>query len=162
MVLATPQVSSYFLVDLKILIESGLYILPYVFGAELWPNRIRSFGSALSQCFHWLFIFAMAYGSPSLLAQTHNWGAFLFFAGWCLISAIYVYFMVPEIAGLSVEEIDHLFTGSWFNAHKRSKRLKPSDVVVGDRLQREFDPEKTMDTERCVPISTKGEKTMAQ
>lgn len=30
----------------------GLYTLPYLFGAELWPNRIRSFGGAISQCFH--------------------------------------------------------------------------------------------------------------
>jgi hypothetical protein len=30
----------------------GLYTLPYLFGAELWPNRIRSFGGAVSQCFH--------------------------------------------------------------------------------------------------------------
>lgn len=112
-----------------VLTFEGLYILPYVFGAELWPNRIRSFGSALSQCFHWLFIFAMAYASPSLLAQTHNWGAFLFFAGWCLTAAIYVYFMVPEVAGLTVEEIDHLFAGSWFNAHKRAKRLVAVDAV---------------------------------
>lgn len=102
---------------------AGLYILPYIFGAELWPNRIRSFGAALSQSFHWLFIFAMAYGAPSLLSQTHNWGAFLFFAAWCLISAIYVYFVVPEIAGLSMEEIDHLFTGSWFTAYRRSETL---------------------------------------
>ena len=37
----------------------GLYTLPYLFGAELWPNRIRSFGGALSQCFHWMFYFAI-------------------------------------------------------------------------------------------------------
>ncbi|KAG7141684.1 quinate permease like protein [Verticillium longisporum] len=30
----------------------GLFILPYVFGGELWPNRIRSFGRALGQTFH--------------------------------------------------------------------------------------------------------------
>jgi MFS family permease len=30
----------------------GLFVLPYVFGGELWPNRIRSFGGAISQCFH--------------------------------------------------------------------------------------------------------------
>ncbi len=30
----------------------GLFILPYVFGGELFPNRLRSFGGALSQCFH--------------------------------------------------------------------------------------------------------------
>ena len=30
----------------------GLFILPYVFGGELWPNQIRSLGGAISQCFH--------------------------------------------------------------------------------------------------------------
>lgn len=32
--------------------------------------------------------------------------------------------MVPELAGLSVEEIDGLFTGPWFKAYKLSRRRK--------------------------------------
>ena len=99
-----------------------MFILPYVFGGELWPNHIRSFGGALSSCFHWLFIYAMAYGTPSLLEKTNNWVAFIFFASWCFIALIYVYLMVPETAGLSVEEIDEMFKGPWFNAYKRTKR----------------------------------------
>lgn len=30
--------------------------------------------------------------------------------------------MVPEIAGLSVEEIDALFKGPWFNAFRKPKQ----------------------------------------
>ncbi|KAI0155692.1 general substrate transporter [Pestalotiopsis sp. NC0098] len=106
----------------------GLLILPYVFGAELWPNRIRSFGSAMSQTFHWLFYYGVNAGMPSLLAQTNNWGAFIFFAAWCFIALIYVYLTVPEIAGLSVEELDAIFKGSWFHAYKTTRK---SRVVVG-------------------------------
>ena len=102
--------------------NKGLLILPYVFGGELWPNRIRSFGGAMGQTFHWLFIYGFQFGLPSLLAKTNNWGAFIFFAGWCFIALFYVYLMVPEIAGLSVEEIETIFKGPWFNAYKRSKR----------------------------------------
>lgn len=58
----------------------------------------------------------MVYGAPSLLEQTHNWGAFIFFGSWCFISLVYVYLMVPESSGLSVEELDRIFSGSWFNA----------------------------------------------
>ncbi|KAH7127446.1 general substrate transporter [Dactylonectria macrodidyma] len=94
----------------------GLFVLPYIFGGELWPNRIRSFGGAVSQTFHWLFIYAVKYSIPSLLKSTDNWGAFLFFAGWCFLALLYVFFMVPETSGLSVEEIDHLFKGPWFSA----------------------------------------------
>ncbi|KFX99698.1 hypothetical protein V497_01539 [Pseudogymnoascus sp. VKM F-4516 (FW-969)] len=107
----------------------GLLILPYVFGAELWPDRIRSFGGALGATFHWLFIYGFQYGLPSLLAKTDNWGAFLFFACWCFMSLLYVYLMVPEIAGLSVEEIDALFKGPWFNAFRRPKQ---PDVIDSD------------------------------
>ncbi|KAK7221535.1 hypothetical protein V2G26_009538 [Clonostachys chloroleuca] len=68
----------------------------YVFGSELWPNRIRSFGAALSQTFHWLFIYGVKFSIPSLLKATNNWGAFIFFAGWCALALGHVYVMVPE------------------------------------------------------------------
>jgi hypothetical protein len=51
-----------------------------------------------------------------------NWGAFLFFAGWCFLGLLYVFFMVPEVSGLTVEEIDTLFKGPWFNAWRVSRR----------------------------------------
>ena len=72
------------------------------------------------------------------------------------MSAIYVYFMVPEIAGLSVEEIDHLFTGSWFNAHKRSKKVAHTEA--GAVFDSEEDPEKVSDPGQCVEVSGKPEK----
>jgi hypothetical protein len=75
----------------------------------------------MGQIFHWLFIYAFSFGLPSLLANTDNWGAFIFFAGSCFISLIYVYLTVPEVAGLSVEEIDGVFKGPWFDAYKRSR-----------------------------------------
>ncbi|KAK6381560.1 hypothetical protein LTS17_004618 [Exophiala oligosperma] len=106
----------------------GLFVLPYLFGGELWPNRIRSFGGALSQCFHWLFFFAMNFAVPSLLSSTHNWGAFLLFAGWCFIAICYVFLLVPETSGLSVEEIDELFQGSWFHAYKTKR--KPRVIAI--------------------------------
>lgn len=102
--------------------------MPYVFGGELWPNHLRSFGAALGQTFHWLFLYAMNFGTPSLLEKTNNWGAFIFFAAFCFIALLYVYLIVPEISGLSVQEIDHLFKGPWLNAHRSSL---PSSGIDG-------------------------------
>ncbi|KAB8218455.1 general substrate transporter [Aspergillus novoparasiticus] len=87
----------------------GLYTLPYLFGAELWPSRIRSFGGALSQCFHWLFYFAITKATPSLFTGLHTWGAFVLFAGFCLVALVYTFFLVPETSGLSLEEINKIF-----------------------------------------------------
>lgn len=48
---------------------------------------------------------------------------------------IYVYLMVPELSGLSVEEIDHLFQGPWFNAYKRSKKARVITSEETDDLE---------------------------
>lgn len=63
-----------------------------------------------------------------------NWGAFIFFAGWCFISLIYVFLMVPETAGYSLEELDRVFEGSWFMAF-RTKSGAPVDIINGQKLE---------------------------
>ncbi|KAJ6157701.1 hypothetical protein N7470_005293 [Penicillium chermesinum] len=110
----------------------GLYMLPYLFGGEVWPNRIRSFGGAISQCFHWLFFFAMLFALPSLLDATNNWGAFLFFAGCCFLAQVYVFFMVPETSGLSVEELDEVFEGPWLSAYRYSRKRNQLVIEAAD------------------------------
>ena len=62
-----------------------------------------------------------------MLQETHNWGAFLFFAGACLLSIVYVFFVVPETSGMSVEQLNQIFEGPWYTAYKRSKSL---DIIV--------------------------------
>lgn len=112
-------------------ILTGLMVLPYIFGSELWPNNIRSFGTAFGSTFHWIFVYAIKYSVPPLLSSTHNWGAFIFFAGWCGFAWLYVFFMVPEVAGMEVEEIDRLFEGPWFKAYRtRPKHLL--ECIDGD------------------------------
>ncbi|KAF2011988.1 putative transporter [Aaosphaeria arxii CBS 175.79] len=99
----------------------GLYTLPYLFGAELWPNRIRSFGGALSQGFHWLFYFGITKATPALLNAMNQWGAFVFFVAWCVVALIYSYIMVPETAGRALENMDALFEGPWWAMRKAAK-----------------------------------------
>jgi hypothetical protein len=63
-----------------------------------------------------------------------NWGAFIFFAGWCFVSLIYVFLMVPETAGYSLEELDRIFEGSWFMAF-RTKTRTSMDVIDGQKVE---------------------------
>lgn len=77
----------------------------------------------------------MIFYTPSLLSDTNNWGAFIFFASWCFIAIIYVFMAVPEVSGLTVEEIETLFEGPWFTAYRRWKKPNPVDGVEGDSIQ---------------------------
>jgi hypothetical protein len=108
-------------------------VLPYVFSAELWPNNIRSFGSALTQSFHWLFYFGVNKGTPGMLKSMNNWGTFLFFSGWCFVSLIYVFVAVPETAGLSLEHIDALFEGPFWQMNRKAKMVQASGMVIEGR-----------------------------
>ena len=58
----------------------GLLPLPYLFGAELFPTRIRAVGGALSASFHWLFFFATTKATPSILSAMIGWGGVLCFS----------------------------------------------------------------------------------
>lgn len=140
--------------QMLILFISGLLVLPYVFGAELWPNSIRSFGSALTQTFHWLFYFGVNKGTPSMLSSMHNWGTFLFFAGWCFVALVYVFFAVPETAGLNLEQLDALFEGPFWQMRSKAKvQRKRVDVIdsqeVGgvEYIDQEFGGKKDVDRE---------------
>ncbi|KAI0420421.1 general substrate transporter [Xylaria grammica] len=113
----------------------GLYSLPYLFGAELWPNRLRSFGGALAQSFHWLFYFAITKATPSLLSSFNIWGAFVFFVAWCIIAFVFTFFCVPETSGLSLDEIDACFERPLYRM--RYGRDSPRDI----REQEDFEKE---------------------
>lgn len=49
-----------------------------------------------------------------------TWGAFLFFAVWCLIALVYSYVVVPETAGKALENIDELFERPWYLMRKNA------------------------------------------
>lgn len=60
---------------------------------------------------------------PSILSSFNQWGAFVFFGVWCAVAIVYTYLVIPEVAGLSVEEIEQLFKGPWFNAYRTTEQV---------------------------------------
>ncbi|CAG9936348.1 unnamed protein product [Clonostachys rosea f. rosea IK726] len=113
----------------------GLYTLPYLFGAELWPNRIRSFGGAVSQCFHWLFYFAITKATPSILSSMAVWGAFVFFLAWCVVAFVYTVFCVPETRGLSLDEMDAIFERPIYKMRKPLPRSADEEFGAAEKAQ---------------------------
>lgn len=73
----------------------GWFSIPYLVGAEVFPTRIRSLNMSISMAFHWAFYFGCSRAMPSLLAATHKYGAFAFFAAICLASLVYVFLAMP-------------------------------------------------------------------
>lgn len=68
-----------------------------------------------------------------------TYGTFLFFGSFVVIGLIFVYLLMPETKGLSLEEMDVLFNirGLAINKHKKAKQIiaeqrQAEEVVEND------------------------------
>lgn len=82
--------------------------LPWLYPAEINPIKTRAKANALSTCSNWLFNFLIVMITPVMLNGI-GWGTYLFFAVINACFLPFIYFLYPETAGRSLEEIDIIF-----------------------------------------------------
>ncbi|CCG80554.1 putative MFS monosaccharide transporter [Taphrina deformans PYCC 5710] len=82
--------------------------VPWAMPSEVFPSSLRAKGVALSTCSNWLNNFIIGLITPPLIENT-GYGAYVFFAVFCLLSGVWTYFFVPETAHKSLEEMDLVF-----------------------------------------------------
>jgi sugar porter (SP) family MFS transporter len=112
--------------------------LPWLYPAEINPLRTRAKANALSTTSNWIWNFFIVMITPVLIASI-NWGTYLFFA---VLNAIFIpilYFLYPETAGRSLEEIDLIFAKGFMenmNYVKAAQQLpKIADNEVDQRAR---------------------------
>lgn len=86
----------------------------WVVCGEIYPLKIRSKGLAMSTASNWLLNWAIAYATPYLVNKgPGNAGLlsniFWIWGGCCVLCAIFVYLMIYETKGLSLEQVDELY-----------------------------------------------------
>lgn len=62
--------------------------------------------------------------TPPLISGTKNYGAYIFFAAFCVFSGIWVFFCVPETNGKSLEEMDHVFRDAGGSEEEEIRKLR--------------------------------------
>ncbi|RDW58359.1 hypothetical protein BP5796_12289 [Coleophoma crateriformis] len=82
--------------------------VPWAMPAEIFPSSLRAKGVAISTCSNWLNNFIIGLITPPLVQNT-GFGAYIFFAVFCLGSFAWTYFCVPETNGKTLEEMDEVF-----------------------------------------------------
>jgi SP family xylose:H+ symportor-like MFS transporter len=82
----------------------------WVYISELFPNTIRSQATAIAVAFQWIFNFVVS----STFVPLYNYSHFLAYAiygGICIIAAIFVWRLVPETKGKTLEDMTALWRG---------------------------------------------------
>jgi hypothetical protein len=66
------------------------------------------------------------------MVESTGWGAYAFFAFFCLLSLLWVYWFVPETMGKSLEEMDHVFKD--VRGAGEEERKKQIELVIAARM----------------------------
>ncbi len=82
--------------------------------AEIFPTRIRGQAMAIATVALWAADFAVSLTFPVIADKLHESFAFWLYAGMCVIDFLFIWFVLPETKGRTLEEIERrwLKTGS--------------------------------------------------
>ena len=80
-------------------------------------------------CFR--LIFRQGLITPPLVQNT-NFGAYIFFAVFCLLSFVWTFFCVPETSGRTLEQMDHLFKDMVSESEEARRMAIERELVSGD------------------------------
>lgn len=94
---------------------------PFVWGAEVYEQNIRTFVQSINAAISWVPIFIMTRLTTEMI-NSMKYGIFLFFASIAAIAVPFVYFFVPETKGIALEDIDKLFEKG-LSAHRAHKHV---------------------------------------
>ncbi|OLN81196.1 Lactose permease 27 [Colletotrichum chlorophyti] len=86
----------------------GYNALTYTYLVELWPYALRSRGISLFQLFGRMAGFFTTFVNPIGLAGA-SWRYLISYCCWLAFEIVFVYFMFPETAGRTLEELAFLF-----------------------------------------------------
>ncbi|KAK7203052.1 general substrate transporter [Myxozyma melibiosi] len=76
--------------------------------AEIFPLGVRAKGISIGASSNWLNNFAVGMATSDML-DNMRYGTYIFFGIICVIGSVYIYFIVPETKGRTLEEMDELF-----------------------------------------------------
>jgi hypothetical protein len=79
----------------------------WVFISEIFPNAVRSKGGALGSFTHWIMAAIISWIYPIIVEEIPNGGvySFVFFSFMMLFSFFFIWRVMPETKGRSLEEI---------------------------------------------------------
>lgn len=95
----------------------------WVLISEVFPLGLRAKGVAIGASSNWLNNFAVAMSTPDMISAM-DYGAYIFFGILSVLGAVYVFFLVPETKGRSLEEMDEVFKDETGQGQRDAERMQ--------------------------------------
>ena len=99
--------------------------LAWVVSAEVFPLDMRARGMSISSAINWIMNFTVAEVTP-VMFENIGYKTYLVFMCFCVVGLLYAIFILPELKGLSLEEVDAIFkdTSGQEDAARRDRVAK--------------------------------------
>ncbi|EKG20715.1 Sugar/inositol transporter [Macrophomina phaseolina MS6] len=81
---------------------------PWIYNSEMFDTNTRSLGQASAAANNWFWNFIISRFTPQMFLKM-EYGVYFFFASLMILSAVFVYFLLPETKGVPLEAMDRLF-----------------------------------------------------
>lgn len=135
----------------------GINCIQYILGAEMYGVVVRSLGTMISMAVHFVCQFGSSRAVNPMLDAMNAWGVFLFWAMESVLCFFLVWFFLPETAGYSLEDMQHLFTGPWYKIGWKHNRPCKDHTIQNHQLhdqEKEDAPYAAMedDKQMSVPV----------
>lgn len=127
----------------------------WAYSSEICPLSWRSKGMGLAVALQWLFDFVLLMVTPIGIANI-GYGMFMLFGAFNLCFIPIVYFLCPETAGVTLEQIDE-FYGPGKNPVKESSRIRKEMKEANKRREDELERQ-----EAAVIVMSEGKGEVAE
>ncbi|KAF2860587.1 general substrate transporter [Piedraia hortae CBS 480.64] len=100
----------------------GWNSIQYLLNSEIYPLRLRAIGGSFAMTFHFLNQYGNSKAVPDMFIALTDGGTMWFFAAVTAIGFFWVWFFLPELAGVSLEAVDAAFNLSWTRIGRNGKQ----------------------------------------
>ncbi|WVR03665.1 hypothetical protein IAU60_000660 [Kwoniella sp. DSM 27419] len=106
--------------------------LAWVVSAEVFPLEMRAKGMGISSAINWIMNFTVAMVTPHMITSI-GYKTYIVFMCFCIVGFIYAVFILPELKGLSLEEVDRIFNDDT-GAEDRARRERIAKQIGLDKV----------------------------
>ncbi len=85
--------------------------VPWTVNSEIYPNWSRSIGNSTSATINWSSNLLVSLTFLHLTRYLTRYGAFCFYMFLAVIGWIFIFLLLPETKGKTLEEVEELFKG---------------------------------------------------
>lgn len=122
-----------------------------IFCADFFPVDMRAKGMSISSATNWIMNFTVAMVTP-VMFNSIRWKTYIVFMCFCIVGLLYSIFILPELKGKSLEDIDQVF-GDKSGAEDQRRRERIAQQIGLDKVARDVqhidnDPEASAGAEK--------------